>query len=47
MLSNYSGAHCRAMARLVGEAKQPEPGARRAIMLTERLACGLYPFRGE
>ena len=45
--NNYSGAQRRAMARLVAEAKQPETRARRAITLTERLARGLHPVRGE
>ncbi|MBJ6110645.1 YdeI/OmpD-associated family protein [Hymenobacter sp. BT523] len=43
----YSGAHRRAMARLVAEAKQAETRARRAVTLTERLARGLHPFRGD
>lgn len=43
----YSGAHRRAMARLVAEAKQPATRARRAITLVERLARGLHPFRGD
>ncbi|MBF9142547.1 YdeI/OmpD-associated family protein [Hymenobacter properus] len=43
----YSGAHRRAMARLVAEAKQTETRARRAVTLTERLARGLHPFRGD
>ncbi|MBF9221939.1 YdeI/OmpD-associated family protein [Hymenobacter ruricola] len=44
---NYSGAHRRAMARWVDEAKQKETRARRAVTLTERLARGLHPFRGD
>ena len=44
---NYSGAHRRAMARLVAEAKQPATRARRAITLAERLGRGLHPFRGN
>ncbi|MBO2010653.1 YdeI/OmpD-associated family protein [Hymenobacter negativus] len=44
---NYSGAHRRAMARLVDEAKQPETRIRRAVKLTENLARGLHPFRGD
>ena len=44
---NYSGAHRRAMARLVAEAKQPATRARRAITLVERLGRGLHPFRGD
>ena len=44
--NSYSGAHRRAMARLVDEAKQPATRARRAITLTERLGRGLHPFRG-
>ncbi|MCI1189980.1 YdeI/OmpD-associated family protein [Hymenobacter sp. DH14] len=43
----YSGAHRRAMARLVAEAKQPATRARRAITLVERLGRGLHPFRGD
>ncbi|GAC1377115.1 MAG: hypothetical protein NVSMB30_23460 [Hymenobacter sp.] len=43
----YSGAHRRAMARLVGEGKQPETRARRAVQLVERLAHGRHPFRGD
>ena len=43
----YSGAHRRAMARLVDEAKQRETRIRRAVTLTERLARGLHPFRGD
>lgn len=43
----YSGAHRRAMARWVDEAKQSETRARRAVTLTERLARGLHPFRGD
>ena len=43
----YSGAHRRAMARLVAEAKQPETRIRRALTLTERLGKGLHPFRGN
>jgi hypothetical protein len=45
--NNYSGAHRRAMARLVAEAKQPATRARRAVTLVERLARGLHPFRGD
>jgi hypothetical protein len=45
--NRYSGAHRRAMARLVAEAKQTETRARRAVTLTERLARGLHPFRGD
>lgn len=45
--SNYSGAHRRAMARLVAEAKQPETRIRRALKLTENLGRGLHPFRGD
>ena len=44
---NYSGAHRRAMARLVDEAKQRETRIRRAVKLTENLARGLHPFRGD
>lgn len=44
---NYSGAHRRAMARLVDEAKQPATRARRAAQLVERLGRGLHPFRGD
>ena len=44
---NYSGAHRRAMARWVAEAKQPATRARRAITLVERLGRGLHPFRGD
>ena len=43
----YSGAHRRAMARLVDEAKQRETRVRRAVQLVERLARGLHPFRGD
>ncbi len=43
----YSGAHRRAMARLVAEARQHETRARRAVTLVERLARGLHPFRGN
>ena len=43
----YSGAHRRAMARLVDEAKQPTTRARRAVTLVERLGRGLHPFRGD
>jgi len=43
----YSGAHRRAMARLVNEAKQRETRARRAVQLVERLGRGLHPFRGN
>jgi len=45
--NTYSGAHRRAMARLVAEAKQPETRARRAVALVEQLAQGRHPFRGE
>ncbi|GAB2856773.1 YdeI/OmpD-associated family protein [Hymenobacter ruber] len=45
--NNYSGAHRRAMARLVAEAKQPATRARRAVTLVERLGRGLHPFRGD
>ena len=45
--NNYSGAHRRAMARLVDEAKQRETRIRRAVKLTENLARGLHPFRGD
>ncbi|MDB5268659.1 MAG: hypothetical protein JWP58_1699 [Hymenobacter sp.] len=45
--NNYSGAHRRAMARLVDEAKQPATRARRAVTLVERLGRGLHPFRGD
>ena len=45
--NNYSGAHRRAMARLVAEAKQPATRARRAVTLAERLGRGLHPFRGD
>jgi uncharacterized protein YdeI (YjbR/CyaY-like superfamily) len=45
--NNYSGAHRRAMARLVDEAKQPATRARRAVQLVERLGRGLHPFRGD
>jgi hypothetical protein len=45
--NNYSGAHRRAMARLVDEAKQPATRARRAVQLVERLGRGLHPFRGN
>ncbi|WP_201977181.1 YdeI/OmpD-associated family protein [Hymenobacter rubidus] len=45
--NRYSGSHRRAMARLVAEAKQTETRARRAVTLTERLARGLHPFRGD
>jgi hypothetical protein len=44
---NYSGAHRRAMARWVDEAKQPATRARRAVTLVERLGRGLHPFRGD
>ena len=47
VFSNYSGAHRRAMARLVAEAKQRETRVRRAVTLTERLARGQHPFRGD
>ncbi|GAB3316573.1 YdeI/OmpD-associated family protein [Hymenobacter humi] len=43
----YSGAHRRAMARLVDEAKQHETRVRRAVQLAERLGRGLHPFRGD
>ncbi|SFQ38788.1 YdeI/OmpD-associated family protein [Hymenobacter arizonensis] len=43
----YSGAHRRAMARLVDEAKQRETRVRRAVQLVERLGRGLHPFRGD
>ena len=43
----YSGAQRRAMAKLVADAKQRETRIRRAITLTERLARGLHPFRGD
>ena len=45
--NKHSGAHRRAMARLVDEAKQRETRIRRALTLTERLARGLHPFRGD
>ncbi|MBH8559264.1 YdeI/OmpD-associated family protein [Hymenobacter negativus] len=45
--NNYSGAHRRAMARVVAEAKQPATRARRAVTLVERLGRGLHPFRGD
>ena len=45
--NNYSGAHRRAMARLVAEARQPETRARRAVQLVGRLARGVHPFRGD
>ena len=45
--NSYSGAHRRAMARLVNEAKQRETRARRAVQLVERLGRGLHPFRGD
>ena len=45
--NTYSGAHRRAMARLVAEGKQPETRARRAMTLVGRLARGLHPFRGN
>ena len=45
--NSYSGAHRRAMARLVDEAKQPATRARRAVQLVERLGRGLHPFRGD
>jgi len=45
--NKYSGAHRRAMARLVDEAKQRETRIRRAVKLTENLARGLHPFRGD
>ena len=40
-----SGAHRRAMARHVEEAKQAETRARRAVQMAERLARGGHPFR--
>ena len=43
----YSGAHRRAMARHVDEAKQRETRVRRAVQLVERLARGTHPFRAE
>ncbi|WP_216678919.1 YdeI/OmpD-associated family protein [Hymenobacter siberiensis] len=46
-VNSYSGSHRRAMARLVAGAKQPETRIRRALTLTERLARGLHPFRGD
>ena len=45
--NHYSGAHRRAMARLVAEGKQPETRNRRAVTLAERLGRGLHPFRGD
>ena len=45
--NGYSGAHRRAMARQVDEAKQRETRIRRALTLTERLGRGLHPFRGD
>lgn len=45
--NHYSGAHRRAMARLVAEGKRPETRARRAVTLAERLGRGLHPFRGD
>ena len=47
VFNNYSGSHRRAIARLVDEAKQRETRIRRAITLTERLARGQHPFRGD
>lgn len=44
---NYSGSQRRAMVRLVDEAKQRETRIRRAVTLTERLARGQHPFRGD
>lgn len=44
--NSYSGAHRRAMARLVAEGKQTATRIRRAVQLTERLGRGLHPFRG-
>ena len=44
--NGYSGAHRRAMARLVAEARQPETRIRRAVQLVERLGRGQHPFRG-
>ena len=44
---NYSGAHRRAMARLVAEGKQRETRIRHALKLTENLGRGLHPFRGD
>ena len=43
----HSGAHRRAMARLVAEGKQLETRARRAVTLAERLGRGQHPFRGD
>jgi len=43
----YSGAHRRAMTRLVSEAKQPETRYCRAVQLVEHLAHGRHPFRGD
>ena len=43
----HSGAHRRAMARLVDTARQRETRVRRAVQLTERLGRGLHPFRGD
>ena len=45
--NHYSGAHRRAMARLVAEGKQPETRIRRAVTLTARLARGQHPFRAD
>ncbi|GAB3582342.1 YdeI/OmpD-associated family protein [Hymenobacter daeguensis] len=45
--NKYSGSHRRAMARLVDEARQCETRIRRAVKLTENLARGLHPFRGD
>ena len=45
--NDYSGSQRRAMARLVDEARQRETRIRRAVTLTERLARGLHPFRGD
>ena len=44
---NYSGSQRRAMVRVVDEAKQRETRIRRAVTLTERLARGQHPFRGD
>ncbi|MBD2768504.1 DUF1905 domain-containing protein [Hymenobacter sp. BT664] len=43
----YSGAHRRAMARVVAEGKQRETRVRRAVTLVERLARGAHPFRRD
>ena len=45
--NQHSGAHRRAMARLVAGGKQAETRARRAVQLAERLAHGQHPFRGD